>query len=1550
MDGRHLVPAPKSHSQSQHDAVIKTQNTSTYWIDDTPISVSIKCICGFASDTRHLVQCETCGTWQHIECYYREAKEVVQTEIHECVTCAPRVIGHGTETFLRDSSLWKKAATSSLTGSESFRSNTSSPPIERRLSSTHRKTSTAPTSDVGSEKGFLSANEDSMNRRKTVFKASMPSIELRLYSGSFQLQDYWWQTMPTLTACSQCRLRNEPCIPGLPLCKPCKKKGTSCEFYNASQGHHIGISPNLAALLWEKVRELQEKEKEKGYKSILFEQEAYPNQKLPGGMIDRAMDASHYYGYTPSQSEVNSPMLIPSIIWDRSRKLTALREYAEDEWTGNYFQMYPFGAKVDDRAAGNHPQVGRPVEPDHLGSTQAESEGDHSTTPRKGDETKRTLGTESPPGASPLFSAADGQREFLFVDAKSSRKLRRHALSFVMQKPRREGAWSTSKRRSTLAITPALTMPTMLLGATDRLCKTEFGTGYAITSHPRCDTSPNGFRIDYGNRKYDTKSSFSELPSTDSVRDSHLALITPEHARASRKWSIGRMVVSRELSGYLTPNAVENSLRRTEADNRKRSIPDTHNIDESRTRTISIVTSQEEEGLTSGLRPGQSAEVHPSATSARDSSLGGERQTELEKLYSLDYGNLKQHDAHRGNGSDATSGKATDDGVTTIQKHRQPEVNVLPLVDNTSRSTAAFFISGSADGPQFMRLREYCKAQNMIQPILRAVAAQFVPTDTWVATIVVDDTEYTSHSWQGALCRDTAVEDAAFVALKCLVKKSLSKLVGSQPKLLHTGIRDTLMELWDDLLDFLLVSRHLTHNDVTTYLETRNGRISPAAAHMSFDATKTYRPGGALKQRQSTFLNDIDCAHCRHQNMSCDRGRPNCQNCHLCGTICEGYWKSWGLFWTGWQVSQIDDQPQRYVGGFDECWSEHERTKMRQDFTTFDSVWNISPDLARLQMFGERNPCTYAEWHTAYLHVSKHFSCIDEIRCPKCLVVLQSDLYPQAHEIPQLAVPQHSVDPYTTGRMSAPTSAGSNTKATQYSTDASNPVQRRAERRAPGSSGNIYTLEEELSGDESLQDASSREETSEDDSSGDRVSNRVGTIGARQRSWTHSLPGSADLFFEGLQEQQRQSRNDMDTNEAVDIPVHTTEMPRTQASRPLLEQSDVYNGNNEGHVCGKTCGPHLFRNEATSESTDWESIRSRQPEDWMWDIEYNTTHSTDEDDQGCWTCTPSDPEVPKHFPLTIFGSPVVIPVEHQWPPGAGVNPPPDPRPSAPIDCTKELRIEVIRDIFLTFEGSIGFYLLINGLLQILVPETFDRNWASSHLPYRFGGLKVSYISQTMKPTATITPGITETTRPQGSQPTQSSSRDRLFRSSRTSGALSSQSLRINDFIEARAKSSHIKDRFAGRIGLKVTKRGEGDTYLIMSTHVITEAILAKSPLSEFLGRRDRFEKLDDDWNEHVEIWAGNEKVSPVKPSPYHQLYLCVTRSAQSTRLLIRMRRPIPTASNMTSLSSSPVIPPAPMTSRVLFKTWAGSAASAGTAFASSLHLSKCFRLHIRIAL
>jgi hypothetical protein len=262
----------------------------------------------------------------------------------------------------------------------------------------------------------------------------------------------------------------------------------------------------------------------------------------------------------------------------------------------------------------------------------------------------------------------------------------------------------------------------------------------------------------------------------------------------------------------------------------------------------------------------------------------------------------------------------------------------------------------------------------------------------------------------------------------------------------------------------------------------------------------------------------------------------------------------------------------------------------------------------------------------------------------------------------------------------------------------------------------------------------------------------------------------------------------------------------------------------------------------------WEEIQDQLPESYKWDIEYVTTHGQGGADSGCWTCAPLQDSGPEQIPLTIAEAPVVLPVEYQWPPLGGIHPPPDPRPSAPINCWTELPMDTIRDLFLTFEGSLGFYILISGLLQIIVAETFDTTWASSHLPHKYGGLKVCYITNTMEPTM-LQSKVATTPRTSALLPTQTS---RLLSASKQ--AQLTQSLQLNDFIEARV-SSTSREKFVGKIGLKVAK--DDQPYLVMSSHIITEAILSKS----FFGiNRDPMKRLQEDWNRNAEIWAGNAKV------------------------------------------------------------------------------------------
>lgn len=89
---------------------------------------------------------------------------------------------------------------------------------------------------------------------------------------------------------------------------------------------------------------------------------------------------------------------------------------------------------------------------------------------------------------------------------------------------------------------------------------------------------------------------------------------------------------------------------------------------------------------------------------------------------------------------------------------------------------------------------------------------------------------------------------------------------------------------------------------------------------------------------------------------------------------------------------------------------------------------------------------------------------------------------------------------------------------------------------------------------------------------------------------------------------------------------------------------------------------------------------------------------------------------------------------------------------------------------------------------------------------------------------------------------------------------SSPSLKLNDSIEARPLANYQRAKHSGRIGIKVVK--DGTPFLVMPTHVITEAIMAKSMRNYVSGRSqsDRAQKLRRDWNKYADIWAGNGKV------------------------------------------------------------------------------------------
>ncbi len=229
----------------------------------------------------------------------------------------------------------------------------------------------------------------------------------------------------------------------------------------------------------------------------------------------------------------------------------------------------------------------------------------------------------------------------------------------------------------------------------------------------------------------------------------------------------------------------------------------------------------------------------------------------------------------------------------------------------------------------------------------------------------------------------------------------------------------------------------------------------------------------------------------------------------------------------------------------------------------------------------------------------------------------------------------------------------------------------------------------------------------------------------------------------------------------------------------------------------------------------------------------------------CWTCTPPGNYTVDKIPLTIAGVPVVVPVAYQYPLVTATIPPPDPHPHF-IDPSTAVDEETVNKIFDTFEDALGFYLLINGMLQIMVPEDFDMEYALSHRPNVFGGLRVSYINQDMVPTVKE-PGddlgstTSVNTGPSAStiftQPTEArSSFSSVYSRARSSmtesslmphSATESTKLKLGSTVQAEVKKSKAKERFSGKIGLVTTCNDR--RYMIVSTHMLTQALLgAKS--------------------------------------------------------------------------------------------------------------------------
>lgn len=190
-------------------------------------------------------------------------------------------------------------------------------------------------------------------------------------------------------------------------------------------------------------------------------------------------------------------------------------------------------------------------------------------------------------------------------------------------------------------------------------------------------------------------------------------------------------------------------------------------------------------------------------------------------------------------------------------------------------------------------------------------------------------------------------------------------------------------------------------------------------------------------------------------------------------------------------------------------------------------------------------------------------------------------------------------------------------------------------------------------------------------------------------------------------------------------PQKDKDLKQNDASRPLNDLTDH-------RLSGKTlesnerliseiCS-HMLPDKAgaISEHT-WKQVAQLLPDSLRLSLQFNNLQHG-----FCWTFTPNAAFEVASIPLTIAGIPVVVPLKYRYPIHAPSGVPPDPFPQR-IDPSVMVDDSVIDQVFNTFSHVLGFYILINGFIQLLIPEEFNLANALHTFPSRFGGLKVSYV-------------------------------------------------------------------------------------------------------------------------------------------------------------------------------------------------------------------------------
>lgn len=244
----------------------------------------------------------------------------------------------------------------------------------------------------------------------------------------------------------------------------------------------------------------------------------------------------------------------------------------------------------------------------------------------------------------------------------------------------------------------------------------------------------------------------------------------------------------------------------------------------------------------------------------------------------------------------------------------------------------------------------------------------------------------------------------------------------------------------------------------------------------------------------------------------------------------------------------------------------------------------------------------------------------------------------------------------------------------------------------------------------------------------------------------------------------------------------------------------------------------------------------------------------------CWTCEPEAAQlgdtVFSQIPLKLKGLPVVIPAptlsSASNQPVEAIKESSDPLPDFErIDPTLGLLLpdEIIDTIFSYFEGCLGFYLLVNGMLQVIVPENFECPRRST----TFRGLKVSYVAPNQIPTAGQSSASSSKS---GSYPSKIAITSGKITPIPRIGATIAVSKGVkwsqNSLFDRIAPKRHER----GNIGLLVGESGGNKAFATLASHVIKNTLLNSGFTDQYFidSRQSGKHWFHDTW-----VWSQDGK-------------------------------------------------------------------------------------------